>query len=95
MKSLKQILSQISIYVLAIICVVVGWYSNEIYSSINNSPISYRTDKEISYAIDERGRLHVIDLLTEKTIIFSDSVALGIQAQVASRIYQDYIKKSK
>jgi len=99
MTDLKQTLANISarfkVYLIIAICLTAGWFGREIYSSINSNPISYRTDVDISYALDERGRLHLVDLKSQHTVIFSDSVALGIQSQVASRIYQDYMQKTK
>jgi len=99
MTDLKQILANISarfkVYLIIVICLTAGWFGRQIFSSINSNPISYRTDVDISYALDERGRLHIVDLQTQHTVILSDSVALGIQAQVASRVYQDYMQKTK
>lgn len=99
MSSLKEtlvsIFAKFKLYVIIIICLALGWFGRQVFSSMTSNPISYRTDVDISYALDERGRLHIVDLQTQHTVIYSDSVALGIQAQVASRIYQDYVQKTK
>ena len=94
-ETLAPVIAKFKLYVIVIICLFVGWFGRQIYLSITSSPISYRTDVDISYALDERGRLHIVDLISQHTVIYSDSVALGIQSQVASRIYQDYMQKSK
>lgn len=98
MSSLKAMLSliggKIKTYIIVAICLLLGWFGKEIYLTITSSPISYRTGVDISYALDERGRLHIVDLKSEHTTIYTDSIALGIQAQVSSRIYQDYMRKT-
>lgn len=94
-ETLAPLFTKFKLYVIIIICLSVGWFGRQIYLGITSIPISYRTDVDISYALDERGRLHIVDLISQHTVIYSDSIALGIQAQVASRIYQDYMQKSK
>lgn len=93
-KTINNVAYNIKMYFIYAILVCLGWASKTIYDDINIQPISYKTNENISYALDERGRLHIIDLSSQKTIIYSDSVALGINAQVSSRIYQDYLKKT-
>lgn len=49
--------------------------------------------ENLSTSTDERGRLHISFYEDEQTFIFSDSVALGIHAQVSSEVYKDYLEK--
>lgn len=65
------------------------------YFGPEKSNISYLTYEDVSTSIDERGRLHITNLRNGTVTIYSDSVALGINAQVSSLILKDFKEKAR
>jgi len=86
------------IILLAVIISLVTSLSLQKYSHIfgeEKSNITYLTYKDVSTSIDERGRLHITNLKEGTVTIYSDTVALGINAQVSSLILKDFKEKAK
>jgi len=77
---------------LATILHFTGTFSNEIQEQ---NRVKYLTYNEISTSVDERGRLHILDISNGNTIIFSDTVSFGIHAQVSNIIINNFKEKIK
>lgn len=92
-EKLMQIINTMSIFVAGVLIGIV--LSVMLKESNKKDTFTFYTYENISTAIDERGRLHMSFYEDEQTYILSDSVALGIHAQVSSEIYKDYLDKVK
>ena len=64
-------------------------------AKVKKSNIEYLTYEDISTSVDEHNRLHLLLYKEGKTLILSDTVALGIHAQISNIVYKDYIQKTK
>ncbi len=91
----SDILNTITKYILVIVALVIGWYAHEVYINLDVKSISFKSNQDVSVALDERGRLHIVDLESQKTIILQDTVAYAIHSQISSQIYGDYLKKTE
>lgn len=64
-------------------------------NTTHKSNIEYLTYEDLSTSVDEHNRLHLLLYKEGKTLILSDTVALGIHAQISNIVYKDYIQKTK
>jgi len=93
--SKSDILNTITKYILVVVALVIGWFAHEIYINLDVNSIAFKSNEDVSVALDERGRLHIVDLETQKTIILQDTVAYAIHSQISNQIYSDYLKKTE
>jgi len=92
---LKSIGNYVKNTLITILLLIVGWLAHQIYTNLNKESVIFKTTNDVSTAIDERGRLHIVDLETQLTTIYQDTVSLAINSQISSQIYSDYIKKTE
>lgn len=64
-----------------------------IYNKINKAevPVEFiQSTSEITTAIDDHNRLHILNLVTNKTVVFSDSLSNNIYIQLSERLQSSY-----
>lgn len=93
-KFLTTLKSRIGSLIMFVLTLIIGWTANYVYTNITFKPVVFKTDKTTSIAIDERGRLHVLDLEDLKTVIYSDTIALAIHSKISNDLYKDYVNKT-
>jgi len=86
--------SKLGSLIIVILSIIIGWTANYVYTNITSKAVVFKTDKTTSIAIDERGRLHVLDLDDLKTVIYSDTIALAIHSKISNDLYKDYVNKT-
>jgi len=93
-KTIQELKSRLNIVFLFIFAVTLGWKLSYIYFKLVSTPVEFKNDKAVSISIDERGRLHILDLEQLKTVIYSDTITMAIHSKISSELYKDYITKS-
>lgn len=97
-QKLKTILKIVFPIILILSIIIVGYLilGNNNYKltpvSSSKMQFKYLTYKDISTCIDERNRLVLINYNDNTITILSDTVTLGINAQISNFIYHDYIE---
>ena len=81
--------------ILIVISIAIGWIASNLYERLESSAISFKTDKDVSVAIDERGRLHILDLQNQNVTIYTDTVAYAIHSKISTELHRDYLNKTK
>lgn len=94
---MKIIKEKVINYMILVSFFIVGFFVHAIVSEYNSmknkSIIVYKDYTKLSSSIDEHNRLHLTDFENNTIIILSDSVTLGIHAQISNIIYNDYMNQ--